>query len=44
MLRFIKIFKEEIATLNRQTLSEKLHQRNISDKNLIPADGEIYHF
>lgn len=32
------------ATLNRQTLSKKLHQRNIADKILIPADGEIYHF
>lgn len=25
-------------------ISEKLHQRNIADKILIPADGEIYHF
>ena len=32
------------ATLNRQTLSEKLHQRNIADKILIPSDGEIYQF
>jgi L-ascorbate metabolism protein UlaG (beta-lactamase superfamily) len=32
------------ATLTRKTLGEKLQQRNIADKILIPSDGEIYQF
>ena len=32
------------ATLTRKTLGEKLQQRNIADKILIPSDGEVYIF
>ncbi|MBR2273666.1 MAG: MBL fold metallo-hydrolase [Alphaproteobacteria bacterium] len=32
------------ATLTRKTLREKLQQRGLSDKILVPNDGEIYRF
>lgn len=32
------------ATLTRETLRQKLVEKNIADKILIPADGEIYQF